>query len=126
LMAPDTVSSTVKVIVWKWAEDVLLNCPVPCTGQPLIVFQPAATTQKSLDLHNLHVKEAQMQINITNDASANVITFFNAGNPEGLNMTAALNAVGERIRNFRILLRCFRIFSKHSSWHSWSSTDWND
>lgn len=53
-------------------------------------------------------KNVVMQINISNKADGNVITFFETVNIEEENMKACKNALGERITNLRPLLRCFR------------------
>lgn len=38
LMRPDTVSDTVDIVVWKWAEDVVLTCPINAGGSNLTIY----------------------------------------------------------------------------------------
>lgn len=132
LMAPATVADHVDVVVWKWAEDVVLMGPVNAgnvdsaiygvthsgnnvdiefddLNQSIIdamTFVPPKTTMKSVEF----------QINIGNVANGNVITLFPSTNVEQNNMEACGNIAGERIVNLRPLLRAFR------DWHTYPKT----
>lgn len=39
LMAPETVAQKVEVVVWKWAEDVVLMCPTTASGADLAIYR---------------------------------------------------------------------------------------
>lgn len=99
LLAPDTVSDHVSVIIWKWAEDVELVAPTPSALQILKVFEP---------ISKVPTMKVQMQINISNKAEGNVINFFDSSSASKQNLSALLMACGEKIYNLRILLRCAR------------------
>nr|7BC3_C Chain C, Structural polyprotein [Kashmir bee virus] len=45
LMAPDTVSQKVSIVVWKWAEDVVVVEPKPLTSGPTQVYNPPAVAR---------------------------------------------------------------------------------
>nr|APG76668.1 hypothetical protein 2 [Wuhan insect virus 11]APG78470.1 hypothetical protein 2 [Wuhan insect virus 11] len=42
LLAPDTVSDYVDIIVWKWAENVVLSTPKPSTEGDILVYHPSS------------------------------------------------------------------------------------
>ncbi|UTQ50717.1 MAG: capsid protein [Novo Mesto dicistrovirus 1] len=128
LLAPETVADSVRILVWKWAEDVVLGVPKPPTQDDLKIidgsdpkgdakcptaadFTPSAILNMKLGnskCPNQVVKSVTMQINIGNKADGNVVTFFDTTNVEQENMNACKNALGERITSLRPLLRCFR------------------
>ncbi|QBL75902.1 putative structural polyprotein [Solenopsis invicta virus 12] len=136
LMCPETVSQNVKIIVWKWAEDVVLTCPVNASDADLSIYNgevPTGTPDlyitdipkdivRKLPVELPVVKpgdpiktedkvcktKGSMQINIGNTAEGNVVTFFSTTNIEQENMNACKNASGERIVSLRPLLRVFR------------------
>lgn len=117
LLAPPTVSDNVRVCIWKWAEDVELSCPVPGGEEPLEVFQIQSTVgpNKAKSRKPRVTRSVEMQINIGNKAEGNVVTFFDSASAQKQNEKAALNCVGERIKNLRILTRCFRHMNLEAS-----------
>nr|AAL05920.1 capsid protein [Acute bee paralysis virus]AAL05921.1 capsid protein [Acute bee paralysis virus] len=108
LMCPETVSNNVSIVVWKWAEDVVVVEPKPLLSGPTQVFQPPVTSADSIN-----IIDASMQINLANKADENVITFFDSDDAEERNMEALLKGSGEQIMNLRSLLRTFRTISEN-------------
>ncbi len=128
LLAPETVADSVHILVWKWAEDVVFGIPKPPTQDDLKIYDgsvkgsAAACPQNIIfpdnaivtipignnKCPNQRIKQVTMQINISNKADSNVITFFDTTRIETENMNACKNALGERIVSLRPLLRCFR------------------
>lgn len=103
LMCPDTVSQNVSIVVWKWAEDVVLVEPKPLLSGPTQVFQPPATATDKAEKINV-----EMQINLSTKTSENVITFFESKDAEQQNNEALMKGSGEQVVNLRPLLRTFR------------------
>nr|AXA52580.1 putative capsid [Linepithema humile virus 1] len=112
LLGPETVSNYVNVIVWKWAENVDLVCPKNGRNENISIFEPMS--QKFMaDVKDLlpqlastrTKREVDMQINISNKASGNEVTFFQASED---NTQALQHGAGEKISNLRVLLRTFR------------------
>lgn len=127
LMAPETVSDKVQVVVWKWAEDVVLAGPVTASNTDLAIYNvtkldeytPVPFDSLPYDtIRNLKydgsfeettvTQSVELQINLENTTGGNVITLFDSVNVDGENMKACKNAAGERLVNLRPLLRCFR------------------
>lgn len=104
LLAPPTVSDTVKVVVWKWAEDVELMCPKPGRNNYPKIFDINSANDETV----VKRRFVQMQINISNKANGNEVTFFDSSSAPIQNQAALLRSGGEQVINFRILLRCFR------------------
>lgn len=110
LMAPDTVSQKVSIVVWKWAEDVVVVEPKPLTSGPTQVYNPPAVARdqvKQIDV--------SMQINLSNKTDENTISFFDSGDPERMNNEALMRGCGEQIVNLRPLLRTFRTINDNWS-----------
>lgn len=104
LAAPETVSQNVELLIWKWAEDVVLNAPQTNMTNGNQIWDPS-----QLDIASRARRDVEMQINIGNVASGNEVVFFDSA-PQGVqNMDALKMACGERIMNLRSLLRCFRL-----------------
>jgi hypothetical protein len=124
LLAPETVAPKVDILIWKWAEDVVLGVPKQATQETFKIHdgsvQGNACPQPPPPLDNIYGYldlayleqcprvAARMQINIGNKAEGNTITFFDTTDIEGKNMEACKHALGERIVSLRPLLRCFR------------------
>lgn len=106
LMAPDTVSDNVSIVVWKWAEDVKLVEPKPLLSGPTQVFVPPAAPQSKA-----HIINVSMQINLSNKTDENQIRFFDSDNAEQQNNEALMKGCGEDVCNLRPLLRTFRTIS---------------
>ncbi|UXD80065.1 putative capsid protein [Linepithema humile virus 1] len=104
ILAPETVSDYVNVIVWKWAENVALACPKNGSNDAMTIYEPVTQVQK-VNRKQLKQKLVKMQINISNKASGNVETFFQSSET---NTTALLHGCGETIENLRVLCRTFR------------------
>lgn len=129
LMAPETVSDKVQVVVWKWAEDVVLAGPITASNTDLAIYNVTALdeyvpvpfdtlphdTIRKLKYAGEHseslTQSVELQINLENTTGGNVITLFDSVNVDGENMKACKNAAGERLVNLRPLLRCFREWS---------------
>lgn len=106
LMCPDTVSDNVSIVVWKWAEDVVVVEPKPLLSGPTQVYNPPATTRSKADIINV-----SMQINLINNTDENEIQFFDYGNASSMNAEVLMKGCGEQIVNLRTLLRTFRTIS---------------
>nr|ACD01404.1 structural polyprotein [Israeli acute paralysis virus] len=103
LMAPDTVSDNVSIVVWKWAEDVVVVEPKPLTSGPTQVYRPPPTASTAVEVLNV-----ELQINIGNKTNENVISFFDSTDAEMQNHNVLMKGCGEFIVNLRTLLRTFR------------------
>ena len=103
LMAPDTVSDNVSIVVWKWAEDVVVVEPKPLTSGPTQVYRPPPTASTAVEVLNV-----ELQINIGNKTNENVISFFDSTDAETQNHDVLMKGCGEFIVNLRTLLRTFR------------------
>lgn len=133
LMCPATVKDEVSIIVWKWAEDVVLSCPINSGGTDLSIYDrdhvPEFPDIYMTDIPKEIVRNlpleigpgvvekkvcGSMQINIGNKAEGNVITFFSTTDVETENMNACKNAAGERLVNLRPLLRIFREYLSYT------------
>nr|5LWG_C Chain C, VP3 [Israeli acute paralysis virus]5LWI_C Chain C, VP2 [Israeli acute paralysis virus] len=55
LMAPDTVSDNVSIVVWKWAEDVVVVEPKPLTSGPTQVYRPPPTASTAVEVLNVEL-----------------------------------------------------------------------
>lgn len=129
LLAPETVSDTVHILVWKWAEDVVFGVPKQATQGNLKIHDGSkagtgtacpgnlphvaadfvlSNTYGNENCRNTNKIAVDIQINIGNKADGNVVTFFETTNVEQENMNACKNSLGERIVSLRPLLRCFR------------------
>lgn len=98
LHAPEVVSDTVDVVVWKWAENLVLSQPVSTWYVPYPL--PATKTK------------FEMQINVGNLNSGKEISFF-PGNDNPRDIADVCQKVsGEAIISLRILLRMFRYSRK--------------
>lgn len=117
-MAPETVSDTVKVVVWKWAEDVALTVPVNASNSDFSIYGVTTPKTKTEIAFNeipietmakmKYVRQVNFQINIGNKADGNVITFFDSTAIPQTTMQACEQASGERLVSLRPLLRAFR------------------
>lgn len=103
LMAPDTVSDNVSIIVWKWAEDVALVEPRPLISHGTKIF---SVTPKLINV--------DMQINLSTKTENNSISFFNTDSATNQNNIALMKGSGEQVVNLRTLLRTFRCIT--DSW----------
>jgi hypothetical protein len=101
LMAPDTVSDNVSIIVWKWAEDVVVVEPKPLTSGSTQIFNVPANASDS-------IINVDMQINLRNKTDENIISFFDSTNANTQNTNVLMKGCGEQIVNLRPLLRTFR------------------
>nr|QJI52175.1 MAG: CRPV capsid superfamily protein [Dicistroviridae sp.] len=110
LMAPDTVSDNVSIIVWKWAEDVVLVEPKPLISGPTQVYNPPVSTTARAE-----VIDVTMQINLTTKTDENSISFFDSSSAQAQNNIALMKGCGEQIVNLRTLLRTFRTISDNWS-----------
>lgn len=110
LMCPDTVSDNVSIVVWKWAEDVVVVEPKPLLSGPTQVYNPPVTKNEKANIINV-----SMQINLTNKTDENEIKFFDYGNATTMNAEALMKGCGEQVVNLRTLLRTFRTISDNWS-----------
>nr|QGN03907.1 CRPV capsid superfamily [Kashmir bee virus] len=110
LMCPDTVSDNVSIVVWKWAEDVVVVEPKPLLSGPTQVYNPPATTKEQA-----HIINVSMQINLTNKTDENEVRFFDSDDAEQQNSVALMKGSGEQVVNLRPLLRTFRTISDNWS-----------
>lgn len=126
LLAPETVAQQVKIVVWKWAEDVDLQIPQNSNQRDLQVYNPKehsdipdpglTVSQLGVDIiskgsfepQSWNCEMVEMQINIGNVANQNVITFLNSNDFMSANLNTASLAMGEKLVNLRPLLRIFR------------------
>jgi hypothetical protein len=108
LMCPETVADNISVIIWKWAEDVVLVEPKPLLSGSTQVYNPPVT---ALDNIRPRTLEVSMQINLKTKTDQNEITFFSTGNAEHNNDLALMRGSGEQVVNLRTLLRTFRTIS---------------
>lgn len=106
LMCPDTVSDNVSIVIWKWAEDVVVVEPKPLLSGPTQVYNPPATTKATA-----HIINVSMQINLTNKTNENEVRFFDSDDAEQQNSVALMKGSGEQVVNLRPLLRTFRTIS---------------
>lgn len=106
LMCPETVSNNVSIVVWKWAEDVVVVEPKPLLSGPTQVYNPPVTTTEQV--HQINVS---MQINLSNKTDENEVRFFDSDNAEQQNSVVLMKGSGEQIVNLRPLLRTFRTIS---------------
>lgn len=104
LMAPDTVSDNVSIVVWKWAEDVVVVEPKPLTSGSTQVFDVPANPSDS-------IINVDMQINLRNKTDENIISFFDSTSANTQNANVLMKGCGEQIVNLRPLLRTFRAIS---------------
>lgn len=93
------VSDTVDIVIHRWAENVMFMDP--CT--PFI--KPSDVTRRS------HIK-ADIQIQLVNKASPNLVTFGKMSDEQSLNQEALLLAGGDYVQNFRPLTRIFQQYAK--------------
>lgn len=93
LTHPSTVSSSVKVVVWKWATNVTLAEPI---ASVLIPAQLPPT------------RAAKLQISLENVANPNPLVVFGKQNSPEDNFKAAQLVNGEMLVNLRPLTRAFR------------------
>jgi hypothetical protein len=98
LHAPEVVSDTVDIVVWKWAEDVTFAAPISTTTVPYPLPKPEAP----------RVVAAELQINVGNVSSGKEISFFPGGDDSETKIDILQKVAGEVVVNLRSLVRCFR------------------
>lgn len=96
LTCPDTVSQSIKILVWKFATDVALANPHPRWHTPLSVGNPTEP------------KPATRQINVTNEPKGTYYVVFDKGNDFMSTLDAVTLVAGETCVNMREATRAFR------------------
>lgn len=102
LTCPDTVSQSIKILVWKHAENVAVAQPHTLAEDPLLVYTQVTPT----------IKKATLQINVTNEPrDTQYCVFDDAHNLED-NLNAGKIVGGEMCVNLREASRsCRRHYS---------------
>lgn len=102
LTCPDTVSQSIKILVWKSASNVALAYPEPDINRPFLTLPPAPAPPKA-KLPNLH-----FQINVTNEPKGTDYLVFDQTNSPQDSLSASSSVAGEICTNLREATRAFR------------------
>jgi hypothetical protein len=99
LSCPDTVSQSIKILIWKFATNPAVAFPQPRRHLPLNEIPTGPRTFRS----------AQLQINVTNEPKGTMYRVFDDENQLEDNLSATKTVAGEMCTNLREATRAYRV-----------------